>query len=108
MLILYPLDAQTDFIKSVAETESLGALFEWVLPPPWDSAHAYNSHESVECHVETVAGTLLKIGKNVPVRKMLATGKVGLEAGLIKVNVVPRDRADEWTAMHKQRVQKKT
>ncbi len=36
LLILYPLTAQSDFIKCVAETDTLGMQLELVLPVPWE------------------------------------------------------------------------
>ena len=36
MLILYPMASQSDFIKAVAETETLTGLLKTVLPVPWE------------------------------------------------------------------------
>ncbi len=36
MLILYPMEARSDFIKAVPETETVGEMLGVVLPVPWE------------------------------------------------------------------------
>ena len=97
VLLLYPLHAQSDFIKAFEETQSLAQHFEYIFeePLPWDQAHEY-SPDAVECYIETSAGGLIKAGKKLPLSKILASGKVEVVDGLLRVYVVPKTRAQEW------------
>ena len=69
LLFLYPMAAQSDFIKSVPETATLAEELGLVLPVPWEeegpassssssvsssSAKEYQNVASVECFVQTV------------------------------------------------------
>ena len=64
LLFLYPMAAQSDFIKSVPETATLAEELGLVLPVPWEqeeggpasssSAKVYQNVASVECFVQTV------------------------------------------------------
>jgi hypothetical protein len=95
-ILLYPLHAQSDFVKALPEDESLGQHLEYILPLPWDEAGEYGTADAVECYMETAAGGLVKAGKNLPVGKLLGSGKVEVVDGLVRVNVVPKARAKEW------------
>jgi tetratricopeptide (TPR) repeat protein len=106
VLLLYPLHAQTDFIKAFAETETLGQHLEYILPVPWDEKGEYKSDKSpegVECYIETKVGGLIKAGKNLTIGKILGTGKVEIVDGLVRVFVVPKPRANEWIEQFKLR-----
>lgn len=102
LILLYPLEAQSDFIQACAETDSLGQHLEYILPVPWDGAGEY-TQAGTECYLETAAGGLIKAGKKVPLGKLLAGGTVEIVDGLVKVNVVPKARAQEWIAEFKKR-----
>lgn len=102
LILLYPLHAQSDFIQACAETDSLGQHLEYILPVPWDEAGEY-THAGTECYLETSSGGLIKAGKKVPLGKLLAGGTVEIVDGLVKVNVVPKARAQEWIAEFKKR-----
>ncbi|OJD32627.1 tpr repeat protein [Diplodia corticola] len=102
LILLYPLDAQSDFIQACAETDSLGQHLEYILPVPWDAKSEY-THAGTECYLETSSGGLIKAGKKVPLGKLLAGGTVEILDGLVKVNVVPKTRAQEWIAEFKKR-----
>ncbi|GME39945.1 Tetratricopeptide-like helical [Neofusicoccum parvum] len=102
VILLYPLDAQSDFVQACAETDSLGQHLEYILPVPWDEAGEY-THAGTECYLETSSGGLIKAGKKVPLGKLLAGGTVEIVDGLVKVNVVPKARAQEWIAEFKKR-----
>ena len=95
VIFLYPLHGQTDFIKSVAEDESLGQHLDYILPTPWDEASEYQL-ESVECYVEIVQGGLIKAGKKLPLLKILGGGKVEIVDGLVRVYVVPKAKSSRW------------
>lgn len=97
VLLLYPLHAQSDFIKAFDESHSLGQHLEYIFEEslPWDEQHEY-SQDGVECYIETIAGGLIKAGKKLPISKILGSGKVEIVDGLVRVYVVPKARAQEW------------
>ncbi|KKY26324.1 putative tpr repeat protein [Diplodia seriata] len=102
LILLYPLHAQSDFIQACAEIDSLGQHLEYILPVPWDEGSEY-TQAGTECYLETSSGGLIKAGKKVPLGKLLAGGTVEILDGLVKVNVVPKARAQEWIAEFKKR-----
>ncbi|GAM86611.1 hypothetical protein ANO11243_046250 [Dothideomycetidae sp. 11243] len=101
-LLLYPLHEQTDFIKQFAENESVGQHLQYIMPLPWDGPQTYTP-ESVDCYVETTSGGLMKAGKKMSLLRILNTGKVLVVDGLLRVYVVPQDRATTWIETFKQR-----
>ncbi|EME42587.1 hypothetical protein DOTSEDRAFT_73430 [Dothistroma septosporum NZE10] len=103
VLLLYPLHAQTDFIKTFKESEALADHLEYILPLPWDSEGQYGQAEDVECYMETAQGGLIKAGKKLSLVKVLGSGKVEVVDGLIRVFVVPERRAGEWIEQFKLR-----
>ncbi|KAK5124354.1 hypothetical protein LTR85_001571 [Meristemomyces frigidus] len=102
VMLLYPLHAQSDFVKAFAEDESLSQHLEYILPTPWDSEHEYTT-QNVECYMETAQGGLIKAGKKMSLLKLLGSGKVEVVDGLVKVNVVPQAKASQWIEEFKQR-----
>ncbi|KAK5114178.1 hypothetical protein LTR62_002748 [Meristemomyces frigidus] len=102
VIFLYPLQAQSDFVKAFAETETLSQHLEYILPPPWDNGQEYRA-AAVECYMETAAGGLIKAGKNLPLSKLLGSGKVEVVDGLVSVNVLPKSKASEWIEEFKRR-----
>lgn len=101
-MLLYPLHAQSDFIKGFAEHETLKQHLAYILPPPWDDAHEYTV-QSVDCYMETSASGLIKAGKNLSLLKLLAGGKIEVLDSLVKVNVVPKAKAAVWIEEFKRR-----
>ncbi|KAK4545078.1 hypothetical protein LTR36_003629 [Oleoguttula mirabilis] len=95
VMLLYPLHAQSDFVKAFAEDESLGHHLEYILPTPWDSEHEYTP-QNVECYMETIQGGLIKAGKKLSLLNLLGSGKMEIVDGLVKVNVVPKTKAGHW------------
>ena len=97
VVLLYPLHAQSDFIKAFEESQSLSQHLEYIFeePLPWDERREY-SQDNVECYMETIAGGLIKAGKKLPLSKILSSGKVEIVDGLVRVYVVPKARAQEW------------
>ncbi|KAK6435734.1 HSP70/90 co-chaperone [Oleoguttula sp. CCFEE 5521] len=95
VIFLYPLQAQSDFVKAYAETETLGDHLSYILPPPWDRTGEY-SVEGTDCYMETTAGGLIKAGRKLTLLKLLGSGKVEVVDGLVKVNVVPKAKASIW------------
>ncbi|KAK0255050.1 HSP70/90 co-chaperone [Friedmanniomyces endolithicus] len=102
MILLYPLQAQSDFVKACGEEETIAQHLNYILPTPWDEAREY-SLQSVECYMETIQGGLIKAGKKVSILKLLESGKIEVVDGLVKVNVVPKARAAEWIDDFKRR-----
>ncbi|KXT02075.1 hypothetical protein AC578_6677 [Pseudocercospora eumusae] len=103
VLVLYPLHAQTDFIKVFQEHETLLDHLQYLLPVPWDEKQEYSNAEAVECYMETVQGGLIKAGKKLGLLKLLGSGKLEIVDGLVRVYVVPKDRASEWIEQFKAR-----
>ncbi|RKF65893.1 Hsp70/Hsp90 co-chaperone CNS1 [Erysiphe neolycopersici] len=101
-LFLYPMNMESDLIKEFNETQCLNDHLEYILPLPWDMEHTYTL-QSVECYVETTTGGLSKVGKKVPLLKVLATGSIVVLDELIKIFVVPRSNAAAWVADFKKR-----
>lgn len=97
VILLYPLHAQTDFIRAFAEGEALSEHLSYILPLPWDEAGDYTP-ERVECYMETTEGGLIKAGKKLSLLKLLSSGKLEVVDGLVRVNVVPKARSSEWIA----------
>lgn len=99
---LYPLHAQSDFVKAFAEDESVSQHLEYILPTPWDEEHEYTL-DTVDCYMETAAGGLIKAGKNLSLVKLLGSGKVEVVDGLVKVSVVPKTKAAQFIEEFKKR-----
>lgn len=104
VVLLYPLHLQSDFVKAFQETESIGEHLSYIFPLPWDEKNEYRA-ESVDCYVETIAGGLIKAGKKLPLLKILASGKIEIVDGLLKINVVPHAEAAGWIDEFKKRRQ---
>ncbi|KXT18402.1 hypothetical protein AC579_8148 [Pseudocercospora musae] len=103
VLFLYPLHAQTDFIKAFQENETLLDHLQYILPVPWDEKQEYSNAEAVECYMETVQGGLIKAGKKLGLIKLLRSGKLEIVDGLVRIYVVPKARASEWIEQFKAR-----
>lgn len=97
LLLLYPLHAQSDFIKAVPETDALADHLEYIFPLPWDTAREYTTG-TVELYAETgkEGGGLVKVGRKVPLLAWLGGGKVAVVDGVVKVNVLLKGRANAW------------
>ncbi|TAQ90045.1 hypothetical protein B7494_g1648 [Chlorociboria aeruginascens] len=101
-VLLYPLHLESDFIKAFNELETLGSHFEYILPVPWDREGVYTL-AGVECYMETTKGGLVKVGKKVPLLKVLSSGSIEVVDEVVKIFVVPIKRAGEWTAEFKRK-----
>ena len=102
VIMLYPVHAQTDFIKYFQETESLAEHLSYILPVPWDEENEYTP-DNVECYMETIEGGLIKVGKKVSLLKLLTSGKIEVVDGLVRVSVVPKNKAAQWIEDFKKR-----
>lgn len=101
VLLLYPVHFETDFIKGFEETHTLEDHLGYVFPLPWDEEKVY-SLANVTCYVETKEGGLLKMGKKASLLKVLSTGKVEVVDELVRIYVLPTNKADEWIAKFKE------
>ncbi|KAF2807793.1 TPR repeat protein-like protein [Mytilinidion resinicola] len=102
VILLYPMHAHSDFIKAFQETETLMDHLQYILPVPWDQAEEYTK-AGVECYMETTSGGLIKAGKKIAMGKILGSGKCEILDGLVKVNVVPKEKASGWIEEFKKR-----
>jgi len=102
VIILYPVHAQSDFVKAFSEKEKLGEHLEYIFPLPWDEQKEY-SVDNVEAYMETSAGGLIKVGKKMSLGKVLGSGKPEVVDGLATISVVPKDRAADWIEEFKKR-----
>lgn len=101
-MLLYPLAFESDFIKEFGETQTLAEHLGYVLPLPWDKEGKYRL-AGVECYVESSEGGLLKMGKKVPLLKVLAGGRVVVLDQVVKVFVVPSGKeAEGWVREYKE------
>ncbi|KXJ95641.1 hypothetical protein Micbo1qcDRAFT_157651 [Microdochium bolleyi] len=99
-VLLYPTDLQSDFIKAFNEMQSVGDHLEYIFPLPWDQAGKYTAAK-VECYMETTAGGLIKVGKKLPLLKILSSGKVEVVDEVVRIFVVPKAEADAWVVEFK-------
>ena len=95
VMILYPVHAQTDFIKQFQESESISEHLSYLLPVPWDQNNEYTTSNS-ECYIETIEGGLIKAGKKLSLLKLLSSGKLEVVDDLVRVMVVPKGKAAQW------------
>ncbi|KAI1465891.1 TPR-like protein [Daldinia caldariorum] len=101
-VLLYPAHLESDFIKAFEETAALADHLSYVFPLPWDAAREYTL-DGVECYMETAAGGLVKVGKKVPLLKMLMGGKVEVVDEVVKIFVLPKAKAAAWVQEFKEK-----
>jgi len=95
VILLYPLHAQSDFIKAFPEQDTIPQHLEYIFPLPWDTAHEY-SIGSVEFYMETISGGLIKVGRNMSLLGILGGGKVEIVDGVVRANVLLKGKAGKW------------
>lgn len=101
-VLLYHMDAQSDFIKSFSEMTSIEDHLEYIFPLPWDTKQEYTI-KGVECFMETVTGGLIKAGKKLPLLQILSGGKVEVVDELVRIYVVPISKTGKFIAEMKAR-----
>ncbi|GAB0132706.1 hypothetical protein EsDP_00001134 [Epichloe bromicola] len=94
-VLLYPEDLESDFVKAFNETQTLEDHFSYVFPLPWDKRGDYTV-AGVSCYVETREGGVLKMGKRVPLLKVLGTGRVEVVDEVVRIYVLPNAKAHSW------------
>lgn len=102
VILLYPTDSQSDFIKAFSEREKLDQHLDYIFPLPWDEKREYTV-DNVEAYMETTVGGLIKVGKKMSLGKVLGSGKTDVVDGLVRVNVVPKAQAAGWIEEFKKR-----
>lgn len=101
-VLLYPMDAQSDFVKGFSELHSIEDHLEYIFPLPWDTKGEY-SVNGVECFMQTVSGGLIKAGKKLPLLQILSGGKVEVVDELVKIFVVPTSKTGTFISEMKAR-----
>ncbi|KAL7770724.1 hypothetical protein CFE70_000663 [Pyrenophora teres f. teres 0-1] len=102
VILLYPMHSQSDFIKAFSEREKLHEHLDYIFPLPWDTAHEYTV-DNVEAYMETSSGGLIKVGKKMPLAKVLGSGKPEVVDGLVTISVIPKSQAAAWIEEFKKR-----
>ena len=102
VVLLYPLHAQSDFIKAFSEIDTVPQHLDYIFPLPWDERQEYTKR-SVELFVETGAGGIVKMGKKVTLGKMLGSDDIEIIDGVVKINVLLTGRTTAWIAEMKSR-----
>lgn len=105
VMFLYPMDAQTDFIKAFSEMDCIVDHLEYLLPLPWDGKGDYQVN-TVDCYMETTTGGLIKAGKKLPLLQILSGGKVEVLDELVKIIVVPVKKSKDFIEQFKARKNK--
>ena len=105
VVLLYPLHLQSDFIKAFPETDTVPQHLDYILPLPFDERQEYMI-VNIEYYIETASGGLVKMGKNVSLGKMLGSADVEIVDGIVKINVVPKNRAKAWIEEMKMKMKK--
>ncbi|KAL2821396.1 hypothetical protein BDW59DRAFT_150049 [Aspergillus cavernicola] len=101
-VLLYPMDAESDFIKGFSETNSIEDHLEYIFPLPWDSRKEYTI-QSVDCYMDTSTGGLIKAGKKLPLLQILSGSNVEVVDELVRIYVVPTKKNKEFIAAMKAR-----
>ena len=102
VVILYPMHAQSDFVKHFAEKDTIIDHLSYIFPLPWDTKQEYRI-DSVDCYMNTTSGGMAKIGKRLSLLQALTTGKTQIVDGLVKIHVVPASLAGKWIEEMKRR-----
>lgn len=102
VVFLYPMEAESDFIKSFSEMNTISDHLEYIFPLPWDTNKEYTLG-NVECFMQTTTGGLIKAGKSLPLLQILTGGKVEVIDQLVSIFVVPISKTGKFIAEMKAR-----
>lgn len=105
VVLLYPLDLQSDFVKAFPETDTVSQHLAYIFPLPWDTVQTYTL-QTVEHYMETGSGGLVKVGQSVTLGKVLGSGGVEVVDGIVRINLLPKSRAKGWIEEMKARKRK--
>ena len=106
VVLLYPLYLQSDFIKAFSETDTVPQHLDYILPLPFDERQEY-TRANVEYYIETASGGLVRMGRNVSLGKMLGSADVEVVDGVVRINVVPKNKAKCWIEEMKMKMKMK-
>ncbi|OJJ59690.1 hypothetical protein ASPSYDRAFT_30537 [Aspergillus sydowii CBS 593.65] len=101
-VLLYPMDAQSDFIKGFPEATSIEDHLDYIFPLPWDTKKEYTI-QNVDCYMDTHTGGLIKAGKKLPLLQILSGSKVEVVDELVRIYVVPAAKSKDFIAAVKAR-----
>ncbi|KAJ2901971.1 tpr repeat-containing protein [Zalerion maritima] len=101
-VFLYPTNLESDFVKEFHEEQCLADHLSYVFPLPWDSKREYTL-DSVECYMDSLAGGLIKVGKKLPLLRILGSGKVEVVDGVVRLFAVPKAKAESWVKEYKEK-----
>jgi hypothetical protein len=101
-VFLYPIHAQSDFVKRFTENDTIVDHLSYMLPLPWDTEQDYRI-DSVGCYMDTTAGGIAKVGKKLSLLQTLTAGKTEVEDGLVRIYVVPFSQTGKWIEEMKKR-----
>lgn len=102
VVLLYHMDAQSDFIKSFSEMHCIEDHLDYIFPLPWDTKKEYTMN-TVECFMDTVTGGLIKAGKKLPLVEILSGGKVEVVDELVRIYVIPSSKTGQFISEMKAR-----
>lgn len=94
-IFLYPMHAQSDFVKKFGELETISDHLQYIFPLPWDEEGLYRL-SGIDCFMDTITGGLVKVGKKLSLLKLLSNGKTEVLDGLVKIHVIPTSLAPKW------------
>lgn len=106
VVLLYPLHAQSDFIKAFSELDTIPQHLEYIFPLPWDEKQEYTV-KGVESYMETSTGGLLKMGKDISLGKMLGQDGIVVVDGVVRVNILSKGQSAGWIETMKARKAKR-
>lgn len=95
VVLLYPLHAQSDFVKAFPEIDTVPQHLDYIFPLPWDEKQEYTIG-GVEFYMETGSGGLVKVGRNVSLGKVLGSGGVEVVDGIVRINVLLKGKTAGW------------
>jgi hypothetical protein len=95
VFFLYPEHKESDYIQQFNETSTFLDQLEVILehPAPWDTKHEYTP-KSVEVFFEDTRALnpkLIKIGKKLPLEKVLSLEQYIVKNGVPSFIIIPKD-----------------
>lgn len=96
VVFLYPMHAQSDMVKQIAEKDPIIDHLSYLFPLPWDTEQVYRV-DSVECHMDSTSGGMVKIKeKETLVHALRMEETQVIVDGLVRIHVVPRSLSQQW------------
>ncbi|CAH6723609.1 hsp70/Hsp90 co-chaperone Cns1p [[Candida] jaroonii] len=101
-MILYPTTDEFDYLQEVGELTTPNEILNTVMQRPQsffeDPKHKNFAIPNLQCFLETEAGGLVKVGKNVAINEVLMkdSPKTPLFDNALRLYVVPKQESAEW------------